>query len=281
MDLLNHEVLIAALLRSFRIPGNLYRFMGNFIPVQVIESDRSGSQPGHFEISDIADLAGVFQYSRDIGSQITFAVRNTDDHWAVFPCSKNLSRIIPEHQSQCIGTAYSDHGSRDGVDRPDFVLLIIIVHQLDDDFCVGLGIEGVAVAQELCFQLGEILDDPVVDSDHLCLHFPRAGAGAVAADMRVGVGLAGFSVCRPAGMADTAGSRKCRAVVRFDSEIAQFSGSFHNFSQFGAVSYRKSCGIVASVFQSGQTVQQDRRSLVFSGKSNNTAHSVFLQINGQ
>ena len=96
--------------------------------------------------------------------------------------------------------------------------------------------------------------------------------------MRVRVGLARFSVCGPAGMSDPAGSRKRSPVVCLDRQIPQLSGCFYHFGQFGSVPYRKSGRVIAPVFQSGQPVQQNRRSLMRSRKPNNSAHSVSLRI---
>ena len=67
-------------------------------------------------------------------------------------------------------------------------------------------------------------------------------------------------------------------VVCFDRQIPQLSGCFYHFGQFGSVPYRKSGRVIAPVFQSGQPVQQNRRSLMRSRKPNNSAHSVSLRI---
>ncbi|GAA3057848.1 hypothetical protein GCM10020000_45680 [Streptomyces olivoverticillatus] len=62
--------------------------------------------------------------------------------------------------------------------------------QVGDDLGVGLGAEGVAAIGQLGAQLGEVLDDAVVDDGH----------PARVVQVRVGVGIRGAAVGGPAGV---------------------------------------------------------------------------------
>ena len=131
------------------------------------------------------------------------------------------------------------------------------------------------MAQQLGLQFGVVLNDAVVDADHIRLHGAGPGPGAVAADMGMGIGLARLSVGGPAGMPDPTGSCQRGPVVCLDCQIPELSGCFYHFGQIASVPYREPRRVIAPVFQSGQAVQQDRRRLVISRKPNNSAHSVF------
>ncbi len=70
--------------------------------------------------------------------------------------------------------------------------------EVGEDLAIGVGSELVAVALQALLQLGEVLDDPVVD-DH-----------EVAGRIRVGVGVAivRLAVRGPPGVPDSDGSRR-------------------------------------------------------------------------
>ena len=65
------------------------------------------------------------------------------------------------------------------------------MQQVDDDLGVGLRGEDIAFALEEVAQFLVVLDDAVVHHRH-----------AIMGEMRVGVGLAGLAVGRPAGVRD-------------------------------------------------------------------------------
>ena len=57
--------------------------------------------------------------------------------------------MLLEHNSQRIGTADAHHGLRNGINGAHLVLLVIIVHQLGNNLCIGLGIEGIPLTKQL------------------------------------------------------------------------------------------------------------------------------------
>ena len=276
VDFLDHEMLVPAFFGSLGVPGDLDRIVDDFVSVQIVEGDRTRTQPGNLEIADIVHLTGVFQNRRDVGSQEAFAVGDADDHGAVLPGGEDLAGEVFEHQGQRIGAPHADHGSGDGIDRAELIFFIVIVDQLDDDFGIRLGIEAVVVAKQLGFQLDIVFDDAVVDADHVGFDRPGAGACAVPADMRVRVGLAGLAMGRPAGMPDAAGSDKGIAVIRFDRKVSQLAGRFDHLGQTGSVPDSQSGGVIAAVFQTGKPVQQNRRRLGPAGKTDDSAHNDHL-----
>ena len=67
MNLLHHEMLEAALFRSFRIPGNLLHFFLYFFTIQVIEGHLTRRELYHLQVIDIIHITGIFQNRRYIG----------------------------------------------------------------------------------------------------------------------------------------------------------------------------------------------------------------------
>ena len=273
VDLLHHEVLIAALVSCFCGEGDLHLFLLDHVAVEVIEYRLAGRQSGHLQVADIVDLIGVVKDGRDIGSHVGLVVRDSDDHGAVFSGDPDLAGIILEHQLQRVGAADADHGLGDRVDGADLILLVVVVHQLDGHFCVRLAVELIAVLEQLVLQLLVVLDDPVVYAHNEGLHRSGAGPGAVAGDMGVRIRLRRVAVGSPARVADAAGALEGVAAVCLLSQIFELAGGFDHLCQFFTVSDRNARRVISSVFQLFQTVKQNRRCLVMSCKTNNSTHS--------
>ena len=56
MDLLDHEVLPAALFSALAVPSDLRHFLLHFVTVEVVEGNLPFLYPGHFKIAQIADI---------------------------------------------------------------------------------------------------------------------------------------------------------------------------------------------------------------------------------
>ena len=97
MDLFHHEMLKTALFSSFGIPLDLRSLLLNFIAVQVIEMSLTRSQFCELKITNVINIASIFQNCRNIRSHIGLSIRNADDHWAVFTGHPDFARIVTEH----------------------------------------------------------------------------------------------------------------------------------------------------------------------------------------
>ena len=145
MDLLHHKMLKTGFLRCFGIPLDLSCFFFNLIAIKIIKMCLSRSQFCELQISNIINISGIFENCRNIRSNISFAVCNTNDHRTVFSCHPDLPRIILKHQFQSIRTAYTHHRFRNRIDRTQIIFLIIVVHQLDHNFCICLTVKSIAM----------------------------------------------------------------------------------------------------------------------------------------
>ena len=272
MDLLEHEVLVAAFFCRFRVPGDFHQGQGDFIAVEVIEFDAAGGQARYLQMVDIVNAAGVFEDRRYVRGQESGVFRRADDQGRILPGGEDFVRKVLEHQGQGVAAPHPHHGAGDGVHRADLVFLIVVIHQLDHDLGIGIAVKPVAVAQQLFLELAVIFDDAVVDAHHVAFHFAAAGAGTVAADMGVGVHQARIAVGGPAGVADAAGSRQGAALICFVRQVIQLSGGLDHLRQGFAVPDGQTRRIISPVFQPLEPVQQDGRGLMISRIAYDTAH---------
>ena len=227
MDLLHHEVLEARLFRGLGAPADFHQVLLDLVPVQVVEGGPLRGQPGQLHIADVVYLPCVFQNGGHIGGQVAFAVADTDDHGAVLPGGVDLPGIVLEKHRQGVGAPNADHSVIDGVHRCVGVFFVIVVDELYGYLGIRVGVEVVALAQQLVPELLIVFDDAVVDGYHV----PVVGA------VGMGVVFAGLSMGSPAGVADAAGSRQGQAVVRFFCQGPQAALGLDDPDGVGAVPY--------------------------------------------
>ena len=123
----------------------------------------------------------------------------------------------------------------------------MLLHQVGDDFGVGLGLESVAFVLQLLFQGQVVFNDAVVHHDDV----------ALAIAVRVGVFLGGAAVRGPASVADAEGPIDGVHADGF-LEVTQLAlGAADGEMSVVAVD-RESRGIVSAIFEALQAFQNDR-----------------------
>ena len=135
------------------------------------------------------------------------------------------------------------------------------VHPMRDHLGIGLGAELIAGALELATQFEVVLDDAVVDDGE-----------AVAGEMRMGVALARHPVRRPAGMRQT--HVACdRGVGERLLEHAHLARGAQPPQLVALVDDRDARGVIATVFQPLQAIEQHRHDVAIGDTADNAAHS--------
>ena len=138
---------------------------------------------------------------------------------------------------------------------------IVVVEQLGDDLGVRLGAESVALVQQLLLELDVVFNDAVVDN----------GDFAALADVGVGVDIVRLAVGGPAGVADADRARQIRALVRQVAEHLQPPARLLHAERTRAAD-GDARRVIAAVFQTPQTVQQNGSRLLLAHISNNSTH---------
>ena len=152
------------------------------------------------------------------------------------------------------------HGSHEIV-----FLGIGVLDQVREHLGIGLALEVMARSLELLAQLGEVLDDAVVDD----------GDAPVAARMRVRVGDGRFAVRGPAGVADAAG-RRLVCIDKHALEPGDLAHAAHHIEgRVRALTHleRHTGRVVSAIFKTFEPGDEDVLCHAPTGKSDDSAHS--------
>jgi hypothetical protein len=190
VDLLQHERLVAALLRDLVVPVDLQHVALDLAALDADEAGAVGGDRDDLAVLDQLELPRLRDEGGDHRSEEHLAVADADDEWALKPRADEEIRLV----------AVDDDEREMALElfvrllhRLDEIAVVVALDQVNDDLGVGLGVERVPLGLERALQLAEVLDDPVQDDGELRV---------LAADERVGVLLGHAAVRGPAGVAE-------------------------------------------------------------------------------
>ena len=189
VNFLEHEVLVAALLRHDGIPQDVRHRAVHRTAVEIAQPNAVAGEHGHVAVGEEEHVARVPEDCRYVGGDEVFVIAQSDHHRRTLPRRDDLVRVRARQHRQ---REYPGQ-LLDG--RPDRGLEIareVFLYQVRDDFGIGLGDELMTYVLKLLFEREIVLDDAVVDDHDL--------AGAIAMRMRVLLG--GAAVRCPARVAD-------------------------------------------------------------------------------
>ena len=135
-----------------------------------------------------------------------------------------------------------------------------------EDLGIGLALKVMAAALQLLAQLGEVLDDAVVDD----------GDATVAAGVGMGVDNGRLAVGSPAGMADAAGSVavdvgklafQARNLAHAADDVEVSRGTLAHLE-------RDARGVIAAIFHTLKARDQDVLCNIRAGVADNSAHRI-------
>ncbi len=138
---------------------------------------------------------------------------------------------------------------------------------MDDGLGVRFAPEHIAVGDQFLAQREIVLDDPVVHD----------GKAPVIGQMGMGVDVRWRAVGRPARVPDADDAGDGRTVFRFFAEPCDTPAHFFDPNPV-IVHHGNARRVVSPIFQLLQALQKDGRGALFSDKSNDSAHDVFLLI---
>ena len=189
-DFLEHEVLVAGLLRHDRIPQHALGGFGHRTAEEVGKRHAAAGDDRHLFIAQEHDVAGVVEDRRDVGRDEELAVAETDHDRRSVANGDDLFGIVRRDEHQRKQAPHQQQRPPHGVFEA--VVFHLPFDEVCHDFGVGLGDELVSLPLQFVFEVEIVFDDAVVDHDDL--------AGAIA--VRMGVFLGRTSVRRPPGVAD-------------------------------------------------------------------------------
>ena len=260
VDLLEHEVLVPALLGGGHVPVHMAVFLLDGAHLAVVYPDALSTENGQLAVVQIGDVPCVADDGRHVGGDHVLSLTEAQQQRRILPGAQQTVRVVGADDAQSIGPVH-------GVEHPDHGLKdvaavgIVVVQQLGYHLRVRLGPKAVALVEQLLLQLGVVFDNAVVyHSD-----------AATLAHMGVGVDVIGLPVGGPAGVTDAQMARQIRPVVGQIAEHLQpATGLLH--PQLPIAAHGDARRVVAPVLQTAQTVQQDGSRFLLAHVSYNSAH---------
>ncbi len=203
VDLLEHEVGVAALLGHVQVPVHVGDGGIEGPAGLVEEGDGVRREARHLAVGEHHHVARGVDHGDDVAGDVAAALAAAHHDGRVLAGDDDDAGLVGAHDGQAVGADEAARGVGDG--RLEVAHVGVgLLHQVGDHLGVGVALEGVAARGELLAQLGEVLDDAVVHHGDV--------AGARGMGMRVGLG--GPAVGGPARVADAAGAREVEVGQR-------------------------------------------------------------------
>lgn len=269
MDFLLHEGAEAIFLGSGGIPLDFERLALGRVAVVVGDGDLVGRDGHDLVVGHLDGGLGVVDEAGDVRAQEVLALAQADNQRRVAAGSDDAVCLLGMNGQEGERTLEALAGELHSAGEVTVGLVVEDVsQQRRSDLGVGLRHEVVALRRELGLELGEVLDDAVVDDGQL----------AAIDNVRVRVEIRWTTVGCPAGVADTQDGvleRACRDLLLESSDLTGLLAP-PDFS------IREDCDtsrVIAAVFESTQSLENNVKGKVFAvirvvtDVSNNSTHS--------
>ena len=265
VDLLEHKVGITALFGHVQIPVDMGDLGLNHVADLVGILDARRRELGKLTVFEHHDIAGGIDKRNHVGGNVGTGLAHTDHNRGVLAGNGNHARLVGTHGGQAIGAHHVGAGLAHGSYQV-VRLGIGLFDQMREDFGIGLALKVMSAALQLLAQLGEVLDDAVVDD----------GDTTVATGVGMGVGNRRLSVGGPAGVANAAGSiavdvgelaLKARDLAHTADDIEMCRGALAHLE-------RDTRGVIAAIFHTLKARDQDVLCNIRAGVADNSAHRI-------
>ena len=257
VDLLEHEMLIAALLRRFRIPRHFKDFLLHRFARAIRDLDAVLADNRKLTVTENIGAARARNDGGNIRGDEVFPLTETDDERIVlFRANEHIGMRLA-HERERIraldAAQYLTH-CRNEITR------IHLFKQVDNDLRIRLGLELVSLRDEFFLEGQIVLNDAVVDNRKIFMTI-RMG-------MRVHIGRP--PVRRPPRMTD---AERADRDAPLDL-LAQRRETPHALlnADLTVLIDRNPRRIIAAIFQFGQPVQKKLRRLTISDIPDNSTH---------
>ena len=265
VDLLEHKVGVTALFGHAQVPIDVGDLGLDDIAGLVGVLDARRRKLGKLTVLEHHDIAGGVDECDDVGGNVGAGLAHADHNRRVLAGHGDHAGLVGAHGGQTIGAyhvgASLAHGGHQVVR-----LGIGLFDQMREDLRIGLALKVMAAALQLLAQLGEVLDNAVVDDGDATV---AAGVGMSVNDGRLAVG-------GPTGVTDTAGC--------VDIDIGKLALQTHNLTHAaddvevrrGTLAHleRDARGVIAAILHALKACDQDVLCNIRSGVADNSAHRI-------
>ena len=240
-DLLQHEVFVTALFCGLNIPGDSADILLDGVSGTVEYLNGIGGQLCELSVLKVDDIPCVRDQCSDIRGKEIFANAHSENQRACLADNENSVRFVGADDTQSVGPLQPGGGFHDG---PLEIAVVVHLQQMDNDLGVGLAFKMIAFFNQLGTKFHIVFDDPVV---HDCKPAVIAGVG-------MGVRVGRCAMGGPTRMADSGRTGRKQTVPGFFTESGDPARYFAD-GNFCIIYDGDSRGVIAAVFQFGQTVQ--------------------------
>ena len=264
-DLLEHEVLIAALFCGGHIPVDRLDFLLDNVAELVHDNDLIRTNDSDLVVIEDDEAAGTADDSGDVGGNHVLTLADADNERIVAAGRNDFLRVVHGHNAERVGAAQTLYGREDGLRQILLLAGVKIINKVRDGLGIGLRFELVAMRLKAGAQLLVVFDDAVVHNGDL----------ALAAEMRMRVAVGRLAVGRPAGVADAAGAvERCLVLADFCFEVCNAAARLYD-TQTVLRKCSNTGGVIAAVFQAVKTLDQNGERVLASRETNNSTHNQF------
>ena len=210
---------------------------------------------------EVHELLRIVNDGGGVGTDEILSFANANGHGRALPRGNDAVRVAPLDNGDGVRAHHLPEGHADGLLQGAFVGVLHVLDEVHQHFRVGAAPERVSVAGQGVFEHTEVFNDAVVNQRQ------TAALGQV----RVGIGVVGRAMCRPAGMADSDG-----AVGGFSAQeafqVVHLSFAFVQVD-LAVLSCKGDAGtVIASVLQSMQAFYNDGARLAMPDVTYDSTH---------
>ena len=259
VDLLEHEVVVAALLGGLRRPVDQRLCPHEPVAVEIGHLHARGPHIGHVALLQEDHAVRVREDRCHVARDEALLAVEAHDERHVQAGPDETADLAPVHDHERVGALDAPERRADRVRE---ITPVGVLDEVGDGLRVGLRGEPVAARLQVVPELAEVLDDPVVDD------------GDVTAAILVGMGV---EVVRPA-MGGPAGvgeadGRVGRPVGDRRLEVDELAGFLLHEHPAVLADERDPRRVVAAVLEPRQAFDQDGAGLAGSGVTDDAAHA--------
>ena len=266
-DLLEHEVLVAALLGGRQIPvDSKLAVVRDVVAVEVGDPVAVGGDHYGLVLAEFDGIAGVLDECGDVGADEHLAVADTEHQRRGPTGGHDGARVVGVGEDQReMALQPRQHGEH-GCDEIACGIAVVVLagDEVHGDLGVGVAGELHAVGLEFLAQHRVVLDDAVVDDRDL----------ARGVTVRMGVAVRRPAVGGPAGVADSGAARqRCRVGGgQRLLQVGQPACATADGQAPVAVEKRDARGVVAAVLHPPQRVDDDAAGVPRTDVADDSAH---------
>ncbi len=229
-------------------------------PLGVEDLDEAiGRQPHHIAFIQVDESIGHRQQRQRVRRQEGLADADADHQRTALARADHHIGLVHRHDPQGVGTVETTDDPLEGAEQIA-VTAGLTLQQVGDHLGIGLGLEHVALIGELPTQLLVILDDAV-------MHHRQAVPRLVG----MGIGLAGPTVGRPAGVGNTAEAQQCR-VLQSLLERGHLANRALAHQGAPGAAYRHAGTVIAAVLEALEAFEQNILYVALGHRGDDATH---------